>query len=404
MLSTQLRLTIVLLGLLVAHATAPQSQAPADPVLVGAGDIAECGEPGAEQTAQLLDTIAGTVFTAGDNAYPDGSSADFAQCYDPTWGRHKARTRPAVGNHEYHTPGAPAYFDYFGAAAGDPAKGYYSYDLGGWHIIVLNSSCDDIDGCAAGSPQEQWLRADLAAHPATCTLAYWHHPRYSSGAAHRPALRDNPAVQPFWQALYEAGAEVVVTGHNHVYERLAPLDASGKADPNGIRQFVVGTGGGGLYDFGPPIASSQVRYNASYGVLKLTLHATSYDWEFVPVAGATFSDTGSAACSSGELETPMISSLSPSLALAGGPAFTLAVNGTNFSNGATVQWNGAARPTTFVNSTQLTTTITTADILLPGVARVTVVNPAPGGASAEEMFTIVPARRTYIPFIRSAAQ
>jgi hypothetical protein len=404
MLSTPVRLIIALLSLLVALATAPQSSTPADPVLVGAGDIAECDGPGAEQTAQLLDTIAGTVFTAGDNAYPDGSSADFARCYDPTWGRHKARTRPAVGNHEYHTPGAPAYFDYFGAAAGDPTKGYYSYDLGTWHIIVLNSNCDDIDGCAAGSPQEQWMRADLAAHPTTCTLAYWHHPRYSSGPAHRPTIRDNPAVQPFWQALYESGAEVIIAGHNHTYERLAPLDASGKADPNGIRSFVVGTGGGGLYDFGPPIESSQVRYNESYGVLKLTLHATSYDWEFVPVTGATFSDTGSAACSNHSLETPTISSFSPPSAMAGGPAFTLTVNGANFISGATVQWNGVARPTTFVNSTQLTTTITSADILLPSVAQVTVVNPAPGSTSAGQMFTIAPVRRTYIPLICSIAQ
>ena len=164
MVSTQLRLTIVVLGLLVNLATTAQS--PADPVLVGAGDIAECGGLGAEQTAQLLDTIAGTVFTAGDNAYPDGSSADFANCYDPTWGRHKARTRPAVGNHEYGTAGATGYYTYFGAVAGEAAKGYYSYDLGAWHIIALNSNCAQVGGCNAGSAQEQWLRADLAAHPA----------------------------------------------------------------------------------------------------------------------------------------------------------------------------------------------------------------------------------------------
>jgi hypothetical protein len=267
-----------------------------DPVLVGAGDIAECGQPGAEQTAKLLDTIEGTIFTTGDNAYPNGSAADYANCYDPTWGRHKARTRPAIGNHDYHTPGAPAYFDYFGAAAGERGKGYYSYDLGAWHIVVLNSNCADIDGCQAGSPQEQWLRADLAAHPTTCTLAYFHHPRFSSGPDHRPELRNNIEMRPFWQALYSAGADVVLAGHAHLYERFAPQDPNGAADSQGLRQFVVGTGGGGLYEFGAPVANSEVRYNASYGVLKLTLHAASYDWQFVTPPGNTFSDTGSAAC------------------------------------------------------------------------------------------------------------
>lgn len=290
------------LGLVALVATLLLSLAPttlptvlaADPVLVGAGDIAKCGPtlPGAEATAKLLDTIPGTVFAAGDLAYDQGTATEFANCYAPTWGRHKARTRPAPGNHEYGTPGATGYYGYFGAAAGDPAKGYYSYNLGTWHIIVLNSQCTAVGGCEAGSPQEQWLRADLAAHPAACTLAYWHHSRFSSSTTHP----SDPRFQPFWEALRAARADVVLTGHSHTYERFAPQDPAGRADPNGLRAFVVGTGGKGLTPFGTPEPNSVVRSHAAFGVLKLTLHPTSYDWQFVPVAGATFTDSGTATC------------------------------------------------------------------------------------------------------------
>jgi hypothetical protein len=167
-----------------------------DPVFVGAGDIASCTSTGDEATANLLDTIPGTVYTTGDNAYESGTASEFENCYDPSWGRHKARTRPAVGNHEYYsTTNASGYFGYFGAAAGDPSKGYYSYDLGSWHIISLNSNCSFVagGGCAAGSDQEKWLRADLAAHPNACTLAYWHHPLFSSG----PTSGGNSNMRPF---------------------------------------------------------------------------------------------------------------------------------------------------------------------------------------------------------------
>jgi len=264
-----------------------------DPVLVGAGDIASCSSLGDEATANLLDGIAGTVFTTGDNVYPDGTAAQYATCYDPTWGRHKARTRPAVGNHEYHTPGASAYFDYFGAAAGDPNRGYYSYDLGAWHIVVLNSNCDQVGGCGAGSPQEQWLRADLTAHPTACSLAYWHAPRYSSGIIHGSSR----AMATIWQVLYDYGAEVVLTGHEHHYERFARQDANGVADPQrGIREFVLGMGGNSHYAFGTPIANSEVRNSDTFGVLKLTLHATSYDWQFIPEAGKILTDAGSENC------------------------------------------------------------------------------------------------------------
>ena len=262
-------------------------------VLVGAGDIAACDSTGDEATAALLDGIPGTVFTAGDNAYEHGTAAEFAACYAPSWGRHRERTRPAAGNHDYLMPGAAPYFAYFGAAAGEPGRGYYSYDIGDWHVVVLNSNCWAVAGCHAGSVQERWLRADLAAHPARCTLAYWHHPRFSSG----PHGGD-VAVAPLWQALYEAGAEIVINGHDHIYERFAPQDPSGAPDAaRGIRQFVVGTGGRSLYSVrGTPAATSELRNSATFGVLKLTLHAEGYEWEFVPVAGGAFTDRGSGVC------------------------------------------------------------------------------------------------------------
>ena len=258
-------------------------------VLVGAGDIATAAQLD-EATAKLLETIPGTVVTLGDNAYPNGTAAEFNNYYEPTWGRHKARTRPAAGNRDYNTPGASGYFNYFGAAAGDPAKGYYSYDVGAWHIIVLNSECSQVGGCGSASPQGQWLQADLAANPRTCTLAIMHKPLFGSSGS-------SSAGQDFWWLLYQAGADVVLSGHAHAYERFAPQDPNGVADPaRGIREFVVGTGGAGLGPFGTTAPNSEVRNSNTHGVLKLTLHPTSYDWEFVPIAGATFTDSGSAVC------------------------------------------------------------------------------------------------------------
>jgi hypothetical protein len=282
----------VLLTTIYLPVVAANAPTAADPVLVGAGDIASCDGSGDEATARLLDGIAGTVFTTGDNVYSSGTAAEFATCYDPSWGRHKARTRPAPGNHDYYTPGARGYYSYFGAAAGDPATGYYSYDLGTWHIVVLNSNCAAVGGCGAGSAQERWLRADLAAHPTTCTLAYWHHPRFSSGGH-----GNTVAVQAIWQALYDAGADVVLNGHDHTYERFAPQTPTGIRDEaRGMREFVVGTGGRSHYPITTPIANSEVHNTDTFGVLKMTLHPTSYAWEFVPVAGSTFTDQGSAAC------------------------------------------------------------------------------------------------------------
>ena len=284
----------VVVWLATADALKPASRlylplvAVAPPVLVGAGDIASCTSSGDEATADLLDSIAGTVFTTGDNAYPDGTATDFATCYEPSWGRHKSRTRPTPGNHEYHTTGAGGYFDYFGAAAGRRGEGYYSYDLGAWHIVVLNSNLSML----AGSSQEQWLRRDLAAHSATCTLAYWHRPRFSSGPH-----GSSTEPQPLWQALYDYGADVVLAGHDHTYERFAPQDPSGKLDvARGLRQFVAGMGGASHYAIHTPIVNSEVHNDDTYGVLKLTLHASSYDWQFIPEAGQTFTDQGSSSC------------------------------------------------------------------------------------------------------------
>ena len=267
--------------------------AASDPVLLAAGDIASCLSKGDEATAQLVANISGTVATLGDNVYERGSGAEFTSCFDPTWGAFKARIHPAPGNHEYLTPGGQGYFDYYGAAAGQIGKGYYSYDLGAWHVVVLNSQCWEIGGCGAAAPQSQWLKADLGAHPAPCTLAYWHVPRFSSGAH-----GDSTLVQSFWDLLYAGGVDVVLNGHDHDYERFAPQDPHGQPDAaRGIREFVVGTGGRSHYPFllGPH-ANTEVRNDATFGVLKLTLHPTGYDWEFVPVAGKTFTDTGGGTC------------------------------------------------------------------------------------------------------------
>ncbi len=232
------------------------------------------------------------MFTLGDNVYPNGTAKQFLECYDPSWGRHKARTRPAPGNHDYRTQGAAGYFGYFGGAAGDPRTGYYAYDLGTWRVLVLNSNCSQIGGCGPGSAQEKWLKQDLAENPRPCTVAMWHHPRYSSGEH-----GDDSAMRHLWKVLYDADADLVLTGHDHTYERFAPQNPEDRADPKrGIREFVVGTGGRSHYAFGRIDHDSEIRNNTDYGVLKLTLHPGSYDWEFIPVALGKFHDSGTGAC------------------------------------------------------------------------------------------------------------
>ncbi len=303
-----LTVSLVLVCAGAYHSSPPAALAQGDPVIAAAGDIAcDPGDPNYNQgngTAvacrmrATADIIAGrrptAVLTLGDNQYENGAPSKFSASYEPSWGRFRAITRPAAGNHDYGTRGAAGYYAYFGAAAGDPAKGYYSFDIGAWHLIAMNSNCVFVGGCGPGSPQERWLREDLAATGGrTCVLAYWHHARFSSG----PHGSDQ-AYDAFFRALHESGADVVLVGHDHDFERFAPLNPEGQADPaRGIRQFVVGTGGRSHYPFTRLLLTSEVRNADTFGVLILTLHPASYEWEFVPERGKTFTDKGSAQCS-----------------------------------------------------------------------------------------------------------
>ena len=255
-------------------------------MLVGAGDIADCTVPGSEATARLLDAVEGTVMALGDLAYPSGRREDFQNCFAPTWGRHKGRIRPVPGNHDYDTPGAAGYFDYFGSAA-NPPNGYYSFRHGAWLVVALNT----VVAMSPGSPQYEWLRRELATVPSTCVAAIMHHPLFTSGEN-----GPHQEVRPLWELLYQAGAELVVAGDEHVYERFAPQDPNGRVDAQrGVRQFVVGTGGAPLYRFAGVRPNSEVQLS-SWGVLRLTLAGGSYNWEFVPVAGETARDSGSEIC------------------------------------------------------------------------------------------------------------
>jgi calcineurin-like phosphoesterase family protein len=263
------------------------------PLLLAAGDIGSCNSGGDEATAALLEGVPATIAALGDLAYPRGTAEDFAYCYDPSWGVFRDHTRPAAGNHDFATPWAAPYFAYWGTLAGLAGAGYYSYELGSWHIVVLNSNCRFVP-CRPGSPQETWLRTDLAQHRAKCTLAYFHHPLFSStrGTA-------TPAVQPLWQDLYVAGADVVLNGHAHNYQRFAPQTPLGAVDPRrGIREFVVGTGGNSHHFLGPPIANQQNMDDTTFGVLRLMLLETGYTWEFEPQTngGGFFTDSGTGTC------------------------------------------------------------------------------------------------------------
>jgi acid phosphatase type 7 len=301
----------------------PEALRDADPVIAAAGDIAcdpasrsfndgagrrtACRQLGVSDL--LLDPAIDHVLALGDLQYHCGSKVAFQESYDRSWGRVKDKTLPVPGNHEYiaendepeagartgceaSNEGAAGYFDYFGAVAGDPAKGYYSVDVGAWHLVALNSNCSKVGGCEADSPQVQWLRADLAAHPTACTLAFFHHPRFSSGDH-----GSEPSLAQLWQVLYDGGVEVVLNGHEHIYERFAPQTPQGTTDDqHGIRQFTVGTGGNNHTDVVAVQPNSQVQQDKTFGVLRMTLHPTSYSWQFVPEQGTAFSDTGSAQC------------------------------------------------------------------------------------------------------------
>jgi len=256
----------------------------------GAGTLTECHQVGVSDA--ILAGGYDAVLPLGDVQYDSGTASEFAGSYVPSWGRLKAITHPAVGNHEYGSPGAAPYFQYFGAAAGEPGKGYYSYDLGSWHLIALNSNCAQIGGCAVGSPQELWLKADLAAHPVGCTLAYWHHPLFSSGQN-----GDAESMAPIWGDLYASGADVVLNGHDHDYERFAPQDAQGgRDDARGIREFVVGTGGKNHMTFKTIQPNSELHDTSSFGFLELTLSDGAYAWRFVSDPPGGLADSGRDTC------------------------------------------------------------------------------------------------------------
>jgi hypothetical protein len=266
----------------------PSSGSPAPPaILVGAGDIGQCGSPGVAATAVLIDRISGIVFTTGDNAYPNGSASNFRDCYEPHWGRHRARTRPVPGNHDYDTAGGAAYFSYFEDNAGPFGLGYYSYMAGSWKIVALNSEI----AAGAGSAQLQWLRSELTSSSSRCTMVYWHKPLFSSGPN-----GPNRDMREIWRVLYDLNVDLVINGHDHLYERFGPQDPDGRPDAaRGIRQITVGTGGGGLYT---PISSAPntEAIGIVFGVLRLTLSDGSYQWEFLPIPGASFSDGGIGQC------------------------------------------------------------------------------------------------------------
>lgn len=270
-----------------------QTGDPPSAIILVAGDIASCAWQADSATAQLVEDLPGIVMTAGDNAYQEGTYRQFRDCYDPTWGRFSERTRPTPGNHDWYTTGARGYFRYFGDLAGPAGRGYYAFDAGAWRVYALASDCSDVGGCRKGSPQHTWLKQDLAAHPTDCVLAVWHQPRFSSGP-HGDSKRPISLLQ----RLHRSGADVVVNGHDHIYERFAPARPDGTRDrAYGVRQFIVGTGGGPLYRVEQPYApNSQVRDATSHGVLRLTLEADGYTWEFMPVPGDTLRDAGSGTC------------------------------------------------------------------------------------------------------------
>jgi hypothetical protein len=256
-------------------------------VLLAAGDVGFCGSQGAVDTGEMLDSQEGTILAVGDLAYPHGSIQDYTMCYDPVWGRHKIRTKPSPGNHEYESPGAQPYFDYWGSAAGPAGLGYYSFRAGDWLVLSLNSNLPVGNTTA----QAQWIRQELTTNNVKCTLAYFHHPLYSSGPN-----GDNARLAGLWQLLYELGVDVIISAHEHLYERYAPMTPDGvRNDAKGIRQFIVGTGGASPYTIQRLHPLSEVQVT-TYGLLKLTLTDVGYQWEFLRVGGGGRLDFGQDVC------------------------------------------------------------------------------------------------------------
>jgi hypothetical protein len=355
--------------------------------LITVGDIGDCTSDGDEATGALLESVGGTILGLGDMAYEVASAEEFANCFDPSWGRHKSRTISVAGNHEYTVSAAP-YFAYFGAAAGNPSAPWRSFDLAGWHIVLLDSNCGDVGGCDASSPQGQWLEADLSANSKPCTLAAFHHPRFSSGFV---GVDDD--VLPFWQALYAHGVDVIVAGHDHAYERFARVNPSGMADPSrGIRSFVSGAGGTGLHGADEAEPNSETRNEVAFGVLRLALQPTSYSWEFVGAGPGVFTDTGSEACVFG---APVVTITSP----AGGTTFpagatvNLAASASDLEEGSVASslvWSsnrdgelgsGASLATTLSSGGHVITASVTDETGLTGSAKVSLTVSLPPGAA-----------------------
>ncbi|MDQ1684890.1 MAG: hypothetical protein QOC82_1627 [Frankiaceae bacterium] len=368
----------------------PANAVTADPVIAAAGNIA-CdpanpaynGGAGTSSACRematsdlLLNQGYAAVLPLGDNQYDSGTAAQFQQSYDPSWGRVKAVSHPVPGNHDYQTAGAAGYYGYFGASAGSAGQGYYSYDVGAWHLVALNSNCTQVSGgCAAGSPQETWLRQDLQAHANSCVLAYWHHPMFSSGED-----GFNPVTSAFWQDLYAYGADVILDGHAHEYERFAPQNASGQVDSTyGLTEFVDGTGGEGFEPAAPQAANSVVLRDGVFGVLQLTLHPTSTDFRFVDAAGA-FNDAGTVNCHGAPPAT--------------GPAVPTGVDGTTGNGQVTVSWTPVAGQ---VSSYTVTASPGGASVTVPGSAATAVVPGLTNGTAYTFVVTATNSAGTSLP-------
>ncbi len=355
--------------------------------LLAAGNVGYCLDSDDEATGELLETLPGRVLALGDLAYPDASAADFANCFDPAWGKHKARMHPIAGNHEWHQPLAAPYFDYFGAAAGTPGEGWYSFDLGPWHIIGIHSDCGEfVGGCGLSTPQGLWLQNDLATNSKPCTLVSSHIPRFSSIFGVDPTLLD------FWQLFTDHGVDVILTAHAHNYERFARQNPGGGADPmRGLRQFVVGTGGRGLSDPIVVLPNSEVRQSDTFGVLGLTLGATSYAWQFHGAGPGSFTDSGSEECIYGA-PVVTISTPTPGQSFASGASVSLVASATDLEQGlisSQLEWSssrdgelgtGAALSVVLSSGYHLLTASVSDETGLTGSAQVSVTVALPPGA------------------------